>query len=210
MEDLDASGYPERRHNLSSAELRACLSWLAHFHATFMNQKPDGLWDQGTYWHLATRPDELEELTDFKLKNAAHKIDQLLEDAQYTTLVHGDAKVANFCFSSCETRVAAVDFQYVGGGCGMKDVAYLFSSCLDENECERRESQLLDYYFNELTSALAEYQPAINTLEVEKEWRDLYPVAWADFYRFLQGWSPGHWKIHPYSQKLTRKVIDNL
>ena len=29
-----------------------------HFHASFLNEAPDGLWPVGTYWHLETRPDE--------------------------------------------------------------------------------------------------------------------------------------------------------
>ena len=32
----------------------------------------------GTYWHLDTRPQELEELSDLTLKNAASRIDQKL------------------------------------------------------------------------------------------------------------------------------------
>ncbi|MGE9289409.1 MAG: choline kinase, partial [Puniceicoccales bacterium] len=38
----------------------------------------------------------------------------------------------------------------------------------------------------------------------------LYPVAWTDFHRFLKGWSPGHWKIHGYSERLSRSVMANL
>ena len=45
---------------------------------------------------------------------------------------------------------------------------------------------------------------------VEADWRPLYPVAWTDFFRFLQGWSPGHWKIHRYSKRLTREVLESL
>ena len=54
------------------------LSWLAHFHATFMGKNPEGLWKIGTYWHLDTRPDELEALEDLSLKKAAPLIEIIL------------------------------------------------------------------------------------------------------------------------------------
>jgi len=38
----------------------------------------------------------------------------------------------------------------------------------------------------------------------------LYSVAWTDFYRFLKGWSPGHWKIHSYSERLAHEVVSQL
>jgi thiamine kinase-like enzyme len=123
--------------------------------------------------------------------------------------VNGDAKLANFCFSD-DGRVAAVDFQYVGGGCGMKDVAYFLGSCLCEDECERQEAALLDYYFRALEAALETRAKQVDFSALEANWRDLYPVAWTDFFRFLQGWSPGHWKIHRYSERLAREVLEIL
>lgn len=207
MEDLDDSGYPARKHSTTLDEMIICLNWLANFHATFMSEQPENLWPTGTYWHLETRPDELAVLADGSLKQAAAKLDQALKDAPFQTLVHGDAKLANFCFSNDGLKVAAVDFQYVGGGCGMKDVAYFIGSCLDEEDCETLESQLLDAYFTALKSALVKHQPETNADAVEAAWRPLYPVAWTDFYRFLQGWSPGHWKIHRYSERLAAEVI---
>ena len=173
-------------------------------------EKPAELWPVGTYWHLDTRPDELQVLEDIKLKNAAEKIDRQLQDSPYQTFVHGDAKLANFCFSDDGKNVAAVDFQYIGGGCGMKDVAYFISSCLYEKECERLETELLDIYFAELTTALTRRQVPVDPEAVEKDWRTLYPVAWTDFHRFLKGWSPGHWKIHSYSERMAYKVVTQL
>lgn len=210
LEDLVSSGYPATRSSVTEVEMRACLSWLANFHATFMNQKPQGLWPIGTYWHLDTRPDELEAMEDDELKQAAAQLDQALNDVPFQTFVHGDAKLANFCFSDDGSSVAAVDFQYVGGGCGMKDVAYFIGSCLVESECERLEQSLLDLYFTELTQALKRHQPDIDPTQVEQAWRPMYEVAWADFYRFLKGWSPGHWKIHSYSTRIAHKVVANL
>lgn len=204
LEDLDSSGFPLRKNSLSWNEIEACLEWLAKFHSSFLDKKPNGLWEIGTYWHLATRPHELEALTDTSLKKAAAKIDAKLNNCHFKTFVHGDAKLANFCFSN-DGKVAAVDFQYVGAGCGMKDVAYFVGSCLYEEDCERLENKILETYFNHLHKALGK----INS-ELEKEWRSLYPFAWADFHRFLKGWSPGHWKLNSYSERITKKVIESF
>jgi hypothetical protein len=204
LEDLDAAGYPLRKRSVNWDDITACLAWLAQFHASYLGQAPEGLWDVGTYWHLATRPHELEELTDQRLKEAAPLMDEKLNSCTHQTFVHGDAKLANFCFSP-GGQVAGVDFQYVGGGCGMKDVAYFIGSCLHERDCERMEGQILDTYFEYLQGALEKTNEAL-----EQEWRSLYRVAWADFHRFLKGWSPGHWKLNSYSERVTAEVINSL
>lgn len=204
LEDLDAAGYPLRKESLSWPEMKPCLAWLAQFHASYLGVEPEDLWEQGTYWHLATRPQELKALKDQKLKEAASLIDSKLKACSYKTLLHGDAKLANFCFSE-KGAVAAVDFQYVGGGCGMKDLAYFVGSCLSESYCERLEGQILDVYFEYLQMALPQKNEAL-----EAEWRSLYHLAWADFHRFLKGWSPGHWKINSYSERVTREAISKL
>ena len=216
LEDLDAAGFAGRRTQLSAQELDACLAWLAAFHATFLGAAPTGLWEIGTYWHLATRPDELKSMTDAELRTAAPLLDARLNDCTFQTFVHGDAKIANFCFSAQGDDggegggVAAVDFQYVGGGCGMKDVAYFLSSCMTEVECESAAPRHLDTYFRLLRDELRRRDTAIDVDALETEWRALYPFAWADFYRFLAGWSPDHWKMHGYSRRLTREVLERL
>lgn len=226
LTDLDAAGFDMRKNSVETQDIHGCLNWLASFHATFLDSKADGLWECGTYWHLDTRPDELAALNDSALRQAAPLIDQKLRQCRYQTLVHGDAKLANFCFrpnspthnsstsypttADSSPSVAAVDFQYIGRGCGMKDVAYFIGSCLNEEECEAMESQLLDYYFSILIDRVAEKKTGVNTAELEKEWRALYPVAWADFHRFIKGWSPDHWKINSYSETLTNDVIKSL
>lgn len=210
LEDLDAAGFPGRRSAVGIDGMRACLSWLANFHATFIGMAPEGLWPTGTYWHLATRPDEWRALSDSALKKAASAIDRTLRESPYQTLVHGDAKLANFCFSQDGNSVAAVDFQYVGGGPGIKDVAYFIDSCLDGENCQRHESALLDFYFQALKQALKSKRKSVDTDAIEQDWRALYPVAWSDFHRFLKGWSPGHWDPDSYSERLTRQVIEQL
>ena len=179
LEDLDHVGFHLRKQNVAWTDIKACLEWLAQFHASYLGKVPNGLWDVGTYWHLETRPQELEVLQDKALKNAAVAIDKKLNNCNFKTFVHGDAKLANFCFSE-NGQVAGVDFQYVGGGCGMKDVAYFIGSCLNESDCEHLESELLDTYFAYLHKALGDKNEAL-----ENEWRPLYRVAWADIHRFL-------------------------
>ncbi len=204
LEDLNQAGYHLRKRSLDWEEINACLQWLAIFHASYLNQAPDKLWEVGTYWHLETRPQELEVLSDVALKEAAVLIDEKLNNCEFKTIVHGDAKLANFCFAE-NGAVAGLDFQYVGGGCGMKDVAYFIGSCLTDHDCERLELDILDGYFKFLQG---EFDSPIHALE--KEWRSMYRVAWADFHRFLKGWSPGHWKINSYSERVTKEVINNL
>jgi len=204
LEDLDEAGFSLRKHTVTWKEIASCLKWLAQFHASYLWQLPEGLWEVGTYWHLETRPQELAVLDDQRLKAAAAVIDKKLNSCTYKTFVHGDAKLANFCFAK-DGQVAGVDFQYVGGGCGIKDVVYFIGSCLNESECERLETQILDTYFEFLQNELEEKNEAL-----EKEWRSLYRIAWADFHRFLKGWSPGHWKINGYSERITREVINSL
>ena len=209
MEDLDACGFPVRLtpDKVLLPHVKSCLTWLAHFHAIFMGVEAANLWDPGTYWHLDTRPEELEKMKHQALKAVAGDIDYRLNSAKYQTIVHGDAKLANFCFSQAD-KVAAVDFQYVGKGCGMKDVAYLISSCFDDAACEAHETTLLRHYFETLRGALKNSD--INYTEIEKEWRTMYIFAWADFYRFLDGWNPGHWKMHPYSERMAQEAINEL
>lgn len=211
MEDLNGAGFP-RRHTPDSVSLqdaKNCLSWLAHFHAVFMQTAPQGVWEIGTYWHLDTRPDELAKMQNIPLQQAASAIDERLNIATYQTLVHGDAKLANFCFGEDgkDNAIAAVDFQYVGKGCGMKDVAYFISSCFAEAQCAQYESELLNHYFKVLEIAL---DKSIDFQPLKEEWSALYKYAWADLYRFLDGWSPGHWKMHGYSEGLVKQVLEEV
>ncbi|NRA34061.1 MAG: DUF1679 domain-containing protein [Polyangiaceae bacterium] len=214
LEDLDAAGFPERRSRLTPSEMDACLRWLANFHACFFGCPGEGLWPTGSYWHLETRPDEHRAMRDTALQRAATDIDERLGRAQFQCLIHGDAKIANFCFpqqrNSSALSVAAVDFQYVGKGCGMKDVAYWLSSCLGEDQLQTQAPQLLTLYFQHLSQALEKHRPAVDAAAVEGEWRSLYPLAWADFVRFLDGWAPEHNKLHGYSRRITSEALRYL
>ena len=207
LEDLSTRGYGHALHAVSWSEITVVLRWLAHFHAQFLGDPAEALWSCGTYWHLATRPEELANIEGTRLHRFASLLDARLRCGAFPTLVHGDAKLANFLFSDDHARVAAVDFQYVGRGAAMKDVAYFVGSCLNGAECERREEELLAAYFAELRACLP---PEVEAAALEAEWRALYPVAWADFERFMSGWSPGHRKLTDYSDATTERAIDEV
>lgn len=199
LEDLDAAGFSARRHSLDRGEALLCLEWLARFHAAFLNVAPAGLWEEGTYWHLETRPDELAAIPDRALRDTAVDLDERLRRARFRTLVHGDAKPANFCFTPDGHEVAAVDFQYVGGGCGMRDVAYLLFGRRGWGSGDEGSSALLDHYFATLRDALPD---EVDPDALESEWRSLHPVARADFHRFLAGWSPSARSLRDYRAAL--------
>lgn len=237
LEDLKQSGFHSlegeagKRHPIIEEQFDACLKWLANFHSNFLrhasgaaspgpeqcnerlNNLSTKLWQKGTYWHLDTRPDELAKMNHKTLKRKAREIDRVLDSCQWMSLVHGDAKVANFCFNKSDLSAAALDFQYVGGGCGMKDLAYFVSSCLDSSACKAQEESILKSYFDHLYLAMRQNQTHNHSevfASLEEEWRRMYPFAWADFSRFLEGWNSSHWKLHDYANEMVREAIDRI
>jgi hypothetical protein len=206
LEDLDAAGYGLRKRALRAAEVERCLDWLASFHATFMGIAPHNLWAEGSYWHLDTRPDELARVTDPGIRKIAPELDRALSACTYRTLVHGDAKLENFCFAA-SGAVSALDFQYVGGGAGVRDVCYFLSSCLLPERCARESQRYLDRYFVALRSAFTRKNSKVDADALEREWRRLFAVAWADFYRFLLGWSPEMARRETYGRELAQRCM---
>lgn len=195
MEDLDAAGFSIRKESANWHSLSSAIRWLAYFHAKFMHKPAVHLWNKGTYWHLATRQDELLAMPAGHYKKYAQAIDDKLNNATFQTLVHGDAKFENLCFHQNSSDVAAVDFQYIGRGSGVKDLAYLVGSCLNEKQLIEFDGAIVNEYLAHLKKALIHYNVSINFDALSKETKQLYPVAWADFYRFLLGWNPESWKI---------------
>ena len=110
--------------------------------------------------------------------------------------------MANFCFSKTDS-VAAVDFQYVGRGCGIKVIYFL--SSIQDDELIQNYDHFVNYYFEKLGCYIGR-----KNNKLEKEWRGLYKFAWADFNRFLKGWSPGHWKINSYVEEITDEAINEI
>ncbi len=232
MDDLENLGYSPISETNDRGKIESTIEWLAIFHAAFMvdtqvssvpdknqlllapasNQLwPEGVWRRGTYWHLSTRPDEFAAMQDSELKQAAADIDRSLSSARFQTLVHGDAKLANFCYRNTqELRVAAVDFQYTGVGIGVQDLAYFLGSVLDSDQLSQSAPELLDYYLSRLSASLQNKFSAAEIRDLNQEYRQLFPVAWADFDRFLAGWAAEHPKLNAFSAALCDKALKIL
>lgn len=200
LEDLKTQGYLSLS-SINKDQIISCLKWLAGFHIQYLNHDPTNLWTTGCYWHLETRPQEFETMQDGPLKKYAELVNKKLNDAKFQTILHGDAKLANFLFKT--DRVSAVDFQYCGRGSGVKDLAYFLSSIYSDEELFNHESEVLDVYFNELRKLGASH-------ELVSEWKSLYPYAWFDFYRFLAGWAPDHYKINDYIKSQMNRVLHEI
>lgn len=202
LEDLDASDFSRRCRRLTTPDLHAALDWLAALHGRFLGCELPGLWPRGTYWHLATRTEEWARMPAGPLRDAASTLDAALASCPLQTIVHGDAKPANFCFGSEPgDPVAAVDFQYVGPGIGLVDVAYLVG-CMGGRWCALHMEETLEHYFALLHRHAPERAP-----QAEAAWRPLWPVAWADFARFMVGWSGEDWRDDPTTAAMVRAAL---
>jgi aminoglycoside phosphotransferase len=232
MQDLDGAGFSLRSINPSNVLIELGICWLANFHACFMqdthchaesqpweNNKQAWLAHKkkvfkiGTYWHLGTRLQEWQSMPETDLKRTAKQIDERLNQARFQTLLHGDAKIANFCIHSSKDKIAAVDFQYVGFGCPVKDLVYFLGSCAGEVDLQTNTRRWLDLYLSELIQALKLKMGDKSTVllgELAAESRALYSLAWADFERFLMGWSPQHKKLNAYSAQQARIALSQL
>lgn len=208
MTDLDQIRLAHRVTSLTSAQAEICLAWLAKFHSYFLDVSTDDLWRQGNYWHINTRQQEYQQMPVNQLRTMAFHIDFQLRSARFQTLVHGDAKVTNFCFDKRLTQTAAVDFQYCGRGVGVIDLMYFLGSCFNETQLQRHYVKMVNYYFQQLRNYSKLSSAMFDSLE--QEWRRLLPFAWADFERFLQGWSPEHQKLHQFSHEQTKFALIQL
>lgn len=179
---------------------------------------------EGTFWHLDTRPEEWEAIPEdgsggflSGLKQEARGIaDELKEEARkFSTLTHGDAKAANFCWSDASSSsssgssisAAAYDFQYVGRGVGARDVAYLLSSAGSSSDEEQLDSSL-DFYYDCLQRDLRSLG---KDEEAERYTRDVlskhFRLSTADFVRFMAGW--GTWGGGAArAERIAREVVE--
>ena len=208
LSDFAADGFTNVQLNYQ--HISCILKWLANFHAFHLNSPPNALWLRGNYWHLDTRPDEYKVMLDSKIKENAQVIDKALAECPHQTLIHGDAKVANFAINTQAFEVLGYDFQYIGAGVGTVDVMYFLGSCLTEQQLYQKAEHYLNEYFEYFTKAMDKFNKKHQTDAVIHAWRDLWPIAWADFYRFLLGWSPQHKKINHFMLEQSDIALNKL
>ena len=107
------------------------------------------------------------------------------------TIVHGDAKGANILLRRDheETYTASLlDFQWVGGGLGCRDIAYFMISAVEPKALER-EQELLRYYFTERRACILQHTKKIKAkLMSWDEFLERYEIALCDFMRWLCGY----------------------
>ncbi|KAJ3208258.1 hypothetical protein HDU82_002713 [Entophlyctis luteolus] len=225
LEDLCAAGFSRPVRAASAAHTRAVLGWLAEFHARFwgcrgtaagpLRRTGDaaargGVWDQGTYWHLATRQSEFGML-DARWQLIATKVDAYLSSLpdNCVTVVHGDMKAEN-CFVSDKSsgesaglRVAVVDFQYVGYGCGAKDVVYFLTTSCDRLN-DGVEAEYLTFYHAALLAALERRGKSIKYPRAA--FLVHYEACMVDWLRFMKGW--GLWGEHEFVARRVDAILD--
>lgn len=165
--------------------------------------KGKGLWRQGGYHYLATRIHELASIHPHHSKWATlglhaqsdlpTSVDWCLHnppDRTRLSLIHGDVKAANMAFSRDATKMAMYDFQYVGIGLGVQDLAKFLTTSISAHHLNSAngEERLLKIYHQYLIQQLpdgADYPFDVLC--------DDWQLALVDWVRFLAGWNGGFW-----------------
>nr|POE63723.1 hypothetical protein CFP56_04626 [Quercus suber] len=131
--------------------------------------------------------------------------------AQYHTLIHGDVKSENLFSSMSHTEVAFFDFQYVGLGLGVCDLAKLFTCSVPIDmltvqdiggvaEMGTGERQLLQQY-RDVIREVSGIPYDWNTLEMH------WNTALVDWLRFQASW--GFWGNTDWLEARVRHIQDD-
>lgn len=129
---------------------------------------------------------------------------------QYETLIHGDVKSENLFTSASGSEVAFFDFQYVGLGLGVCDLAKLFTCSVPESlltsqikshlDMQQGERQLLEYYREILEGISGRKYP----------WEELvlhWKTALVDWHRFQVSW--GQWGNSEWLEARVRHILSD-
>ncbi|KAL4796643.1 Ecdysteroid kinase-domain-containing protein [Aspergillus venezuelensis] len=192
----------------------------------------DGLWLNGGYTYLETRRKEyasLVEDTDSEWSEAlcapadgsslsiAEKVALFLTPSgrPFESYIHGDVKSENLFTKTASDKVAFFDFQYVGLGLGVCDLAKLFTCSvplhmlLDEDDDEYvpeeltmrdGERKLLDWY----RAKLLQNQDSGRSYDWD-EFKRHWETALVDWLRFQASW--GFWGNTEWLEARVRSIL---
>ena len=178
MEDLESFRFVSQLEGLSVQDASACMAGLARMHAYYW-EKPeldvvDSLYQFSdwadiyapiiaTGWPLFQKdfgdliPPEM--LPMYEPGNAAAgAIFRYFSERRPKTLLHGDARIENFCFDASSGAARAYDWQLAAAGPGIYDVMYSFAnSVAPDTLFEQGESMLRDYHAGLLAGGVRGY-----------------------------------------------------
>ncbi|KAI6887640.1 hypothetical protein KC360_g3101 [Hortaea werneckii] len=200
-------------------------------------QRAEGVWLNGGYTYLATRRKEYADLledADSEWSSAlcqpiptvdaslAELVAQVLSPnpspqatpsaiSTYETLIHGDVKSENLFANTEGSAVAFFDFQYVGMGLGVCDLAKLFTCSVPMHmltpEVLRCDVALA--MTDGERGLLQRYQRTISSISgKEYPWRDLemhWSTALVDWLRFQASW--GFWGNTSWLEARVRHIL---
>lgn len=197
MGDLGDHGryYTKKGNQLDLKEGRALLSWLARFHAVYWKAAaaPQGIWEEGSFWQLGTRRGELDQLDQAWVERGldqrtAEIIHDTIRKTRFRTVIHGDAKSANFFFFDGDDtgplQIGGYDFQYCGMATPLRDVAYFLCCSMKQHHVSKYEDELLLHYYTELCAVLCAEDAEEYSLQ---ELRTMYDLCVVDLARFMAG-----------------------
>jgi Ser/Thr protein kinase RdoA (MazF antagonist) len=122
----------------------------------------------------------------------------------FTTLIHGDVKSENLFSTTDGSSVAFFDFQYVGLGLGVCDLAKLFTCSVPsrmlaaEQDMTKDEEQLLRFYHGKLEETAGKIYPW-------KVFRSHWETALLDWCRFQASW--GFWGNIEWLEERCRGIL---
>jgi thiamine kinase-like enzyme len=128
-----------------------------------------------------------------------------LANKEYTTLIHGDVKSENLFSTEDGTSVAFYDFQYIGLGLGVCDLAKLFTCSVPSRllpaskSMEADEMKLLRFYHSKLEQVSGKKYP----------WDVLvrhWETALLDWLRFQASW--GMWGNTEWLEERCRGILE--
>ncbi|KAJ3498530.1 hypothetical protein NLG97_g1049 [Lecanicillium saksenae] len=204
---------------------------IAEFEARESNPSlsPRSIWLNGGYTYLATRQAEYASLASNSASewsaafcsskgaaSVAEKVAKFLtpRGRPFETFIHGDVKSENLFANESGDSVAFFDFQYVGIGLGVSDLAKLFTCSVPlrmlvgrqdtlsrEIPMQQEELGLLSQYHQLLTQHDTENRAKYDFTELQRHWE----TALVDWCRFQASW--GFWGNTRWLQGRVRSIL---